>query len=212
MCWNEHVSLNTFMFSMGALSLLIYNNAYTPYKVPMLDGYWYFFLFSFCSMQLVDFFLWRNLNNPQKNFIYSLIGQLILVIQPFASLLMLRDIKLKTLMLSAYAIFLAFATTKYDISKINTKVHNGHLQWNWANGSHIDFVVMMFFLYFSFFVNKNYWFIAITTFLFAITYFSNHYLDRTGGSLWCWSINILMLLYLIYLLIVAPFKEYGMLC
>ena len=38
MCWNETVSLNTFIFSMGALLLIMYNNAYTKYKIEELNN------------------------------------------------------------------------------------------------------------------------------------------------------------------------------
>ena len=53
MCWNESVSLNTFLFSSFVLLLIIYNNYYTKYKIPELNNVWiYLFLASFISMQL----------------------------------------------------------------------------------------------------------------------------------------------------------------
>lgn len=33
MCWNENVSLNTFLFSSFVLLLIFYNNTYTQYKI-----------------------------------------------------------------------------------------------------------------------------------------------------------------------------------
>ena len=38
MCWNQHVSLNTFIFSMFVLLLIAYNNEYTQYKIPELNN------------------------------------------------------------------------------------------------------------------------------------------------------------------------------
>ena len=40
MCWNEHVSLNTFLFSSFVLLLIIYNNYYTKYKIKELHSPW----------------------------------------------------------------------------------------------------------------------------------------------------------------------------
>ena len=37
MCWNEHVSLNTFIFSIFVLLLIAYNNKYTQYKIEMFN-------------------------------------------------------------------------------------------------------------------------------------------------------------------------------
>lgn len=38
MCWNEHVSLNTFLFSSFVLALIVYNNSYTKYKIQELNN------------------------------------------------------------------------------------------------------------------------------------------------------------------------------
>ena len=68
MCWNSEVSLNTFAFSTFVLGMIIYNNAYTQYKIPELNNIWvYLLLFSVISMQLVEFFVWRNIDNKYYN-------------------------------------------------------------------------------------------------------------------------------------------------
>ena len=38
MCWNENVSLNTFLFSSFVLLLIMYNNAFTQYKINELNN------------------------------------------------------------------------------------------------------------------------------------------------------------------------------
>jgi len=38
MCWNEHVSMNTFLFSSFVLGLVLYNNLYTPYKIKEIHS------------------------------------------------------------------------------------------------------------------------------------------------------------------------------
>ena len=68
MCWNKDISLNTFLFSSFILVLIIYNNTYTQYKINELDNIWmYLFFASFIFMQLIEYFIWRNINDPVYN-------------------------------------------------------------------------------------------------------------------------------------------------
>ena len=203
MCWNQYVSLNTYLFSMGMLLLMIYNNNYTPYKINV-DIYGYFFILSFCSMQLIEYFLWRNLDNKRLNYIYSLIGQILVAIQPVASLLLLTNPLLRVQMICLYSLYVA--SILFTHKKIfKTSIQNGHLKWSWVPMNYTIYFVWLFFLMFSFIVNHNYLAILFAMFLFAITYV--HADTGTGGSLWCWTINVSMIFYAIYLLVYLPFKE-----
>jgi len=94
MCWNESVSLNTFMFSSFILLLIIYNNLFTQYKIQELNNIWvYLFLASFIFMQLIEFFIWRNINNKFYNKLFSIIATLLLIIQPIMSIMILTNKK-----------------------------------------------------------------------------------------------------------------------
>jgi hypothetical protein len=200
MCWNQYVSLNTFVFSMGMLGLMIYNNRYTPYKVD-IDIYGYFFIVSFCSMQLVEYFLWKNLENKKLNYLYSAIGQILLTIQPIASLLLLTNTLLKVQMIGLYSLFVGVVFFTHN-KIFKTSIQNGHLKWSWVPTNYYVQLIWMFFLMFSFFVNHHYLAMFVSLFLFAITHGS-----ETGGSLWCWTINFSMIFYALYLLLYMPFKE-----
>ena len=79
----------------------------------------------------------------------------------------------------------------------------GHLKWNWIPTEVFGYLFYLFFLYFSLFVNGYYIGIILSSILFAIFYYY-YYTDGTAGSLWCWSVNIIMLYYLIKLLIYLP--------
>ena len=202
MCWNEHVSLNTYLFSMGMLGLLIYNNTYTPYKVAGFNGYWYFFIVSFCTMQLIEYFLWRNLDDKKVNKLLSMTGQGLVTVQPIASLFLLNNATLRNVMVTLYVLFAGIVgATQKKVFKTSTE--NGHLKWTWVPLKTYQYVVWLFFLLFSFVMNKQYVAIAVALFLFCITYNGK----GTGGSLWCWTINFSMIFYAIYLLIYLPLKE-----
>jgi hypothetical protein len=63
MCWNEYVSINTFVFGIFVLLLIAFNNKYSKYKIIEFENpYTYFFMVSFISMQFIEFILWRNLH------------------------------------------------------------------------------------------------------------------------------------------------------
>jgi len=202
MCWNEHVSLNTYVFSVGMLALMIYNNTYTPYKVDGFNMYWYFFILSFCTMQLIEYFLWTNLNDKKLNYLFSALGQLLIGLQPIASLFLLTNESMRNIMLFFYSIFVVFIFfTHKKIFK--TTVENGHLKWSWIPIQPYIYFIWMFFLLFSFVINRYYIAIVLAILLYIMTNFSK----GTGGSLWCWSINLSMIFYAIYLLIFMPLKE-----
>ena len=105
MCWNQYVSLNTFIFSVFVLLLIAFNNKYSNYKLNEFKSiYVYFFIMSFALMQFIEFILWRNLNNQLINKIMSLSGALLLVVQPIVSLTMLNNINLRNKLLFIYSI------------------------------------------------------------------------------------------------------------
>ena len=100
MCWNEHVSLNTFLFSSFVLALIVYNNSYTKYKIQELNNTWmYIFIASFVFMQLIEFFIWKNINNKFYNNAFSIIATLLLLLQPIASIMILSNIQLRNILL-----------------------------------------------------------------------------------------------------------------
>ena len=207
MCWNEYVSINTFIFGIFVLLLIAFNNKYSKYKIIEFENpYTYFFMGSLITMQFIEFVLWRNLNNKFINKIMSILGSLLLVIQPIASLTMLENIYLRNKMILIYSIP-AFVYFFYNI--INKNIYTivskktVHLKWNWIPNELFGYLFYLFFLYFSLFVNGYYIGIILSSILFAIFYYY-YYTDGTAGSLWCWSVNIIMLYYLIKLLIYLP--------
>jgi hypothetical protein len=216
MCWNQYVSLNTFMFSIFVLLLIAYNNKYTQYKTPFFyNKFVYFFFLSFITMQLIEFFIWRNIDDAKLNNLFSILGALLLIIQPIASLLMLEDNSLKYTLITLYSI-VAFPFFIYQnyYHKMTTVVSKyGHLLWKWNNQltgyNKIIYLLWFVLLYFSLIVNKSYIGLIYVTILLAITYYS-FLQDGSAGSLWCWSINSVMIYYAIKLLIWLPFKEHGL--
>ena len=214
MCWNESVSLNTFLFSFFVLVLIIYNNSFTQYKIQELNDIWiYLFLASFIFMQLIEFFIWKNINNKFYNNIFSICATLLLIIQPITSIMILKNTQLRNLLLVSY-LLLMFLCSKYNFftKNIHSVVSkNGHLRWNFFESLPIFFMIWFFFFLFSFIYEKKYFGIIFALITLLIS-FINYKKENTYASMWCWSVNLIMIYYAFYLLIYLPFLEKMDIC
>lgn len=212
MCWNQHVSLNTFVFSIFVLILIAYNNKYTQYKTGGIfeSNYAYFFFVSFIVMQLIEFFLWRNLKNRRMNNLFSIFGAIVVLVQPIASLLLLKDDALKYKLIVPYSIiaFIFIVQQINDHEFYTTVSKNGHLVWYWNYSNKFLYLLWILLLLFSIFMNGYYSLLVYTVFLILITYYTFDK-DGTAGSLWCWVLNSVMIYYAANLLLYLPFKEHG---
>ena len=210
MCWNEHVSINTFLFSSFVLALIIYNNTYTKYKIQELNNPWiYIFLASFIFMQLIEFFIWRNINNKVYNNIFSILGLLLILIQPVASLMLLQNIQLRNLLIITYLLFvIPFSIYKFSTKHIHSVVSKqGHLNWMFFGTNPITFLfwlLWLFLLLFVFFYEKI-WIGILFGLLSLVIAYINFANDKSAGSIWCWIINSVMIYYAFYLLLYLPF-------
>ena len=213
MCWNATVSLNTFLFSSFVLVLIIYNNTYTKYKIQELNSVWkYIFIASIISMQLIEFFIWRNINNKFYNNVFSIIAAVLLIMQPAASVMIISDKDLRNKLLFSY-LLLAIPYLLYKLSTnriISVKGENGHLSWKFDIG-HFEFIVWLIFFLFSF-VYEQKWMLIIFVLLTTLVAYINYINHNTIGSMWCWFINSIMIYYAGYLLFYLPFLDKMKLC
>lgn len=209
MCWNEEVSLNTFLFSSFVLLLILYNNTYTQYKITYLNNLWiYLFFMSFIAMQLVEFFIWRNINNKFYNHIFSTMAAMLLFIQPLVSLMMLSNISLRNNLILVYSVlFLPYFIYKFITNNMKSRISNkGHLEWLFFDTNMLLFAGWMFFFLISFIYTQNLYGLLFGVIVFFISCY-NYYKDETLGSMWCWGVNLIMIYFAFYLLFYLPFYE-----
>jgi hypothetical protein len=213
MCWNQYVSINTFLFGIFVLFLVSFNNKYSSYKIDFFNkSYAYFFILSVISMQFFEFLLWRNINNLLINNIVSTLGLILLALQPFTSLLLINDIKLRNNLLMIYSVpALIFLIYTISTTNIHTKISKSrHLAWYWTNSKMplLNMLALIFYLIFLFFpiiYNKYYQSLLFLFIFFVIKYYYDK--DGSSNSLWCFFVNIIMLFFLIQVLMVLPFNE-----
>ena len=215
MCYNETISLNTFVFSMTVMAFIYYNNQYTQYKVKDFQNkYVYLFFISIVSMQLVEYFLWKSIKtgNVRMNEIASTFGWIVIrILHPVSFISLLDNTSLRNLLVVSYLIGLFIFTMFRTPIHFFTSVKDGHLFWNWLCGGKIECLVYGL-VYFAFLIPafmKMPWLMGIAFVYFIYLYF---YRNNNWTSMWCWSINLTFIYYLIMILVVLPYHEYNGLC
>jgi hypothetical protein len=212
MCWNKEVSLNTFLFSSFVFLLVLYNNEYTFYKIPEFDKFWLrIFMVIVISMQLVEYFIWKNINNIFYNKLFTHIAMLIIFFQPITTILNINNKNIKNILLFSYLVLIIpFGILNYNKNIYSTISNQKHLNWNLINHENkiakiIKLAWLFFFLFPLFYEGQQLGFLFGLLTLFIISY--NYINDNTIESMWCWIVNSIMLYYAGYLLFYLPFIQ-----
>jgi hypothetical protein len=219
MCWNADISINTFIFACLALVFIFYTNTYTKYKTPTFNNSWvYIFFFSLVSMQLVEYFIWKNMKNKLMNILLSRISSVLVAFQPIAIIMIIENTNIRYLLLLSYSLYIfLYSLYKEYFSPINFETtigKNGHLSWNWMNYKGYENICL--FIYLSFYIyalvlTKN----ILIIYLGCITLFISlfyYYKYNTFSSMWCWIASTFLLYFIINILLIQPFYEYNGLC
>ena len=186
MCWNADVSLNTFLFSLFGISFAYFNN--------VIGGFEFLYFISFISMQLLEYFTWKNLNDRHLNNLLSKFGAFLIFIQIPLFILSYNkvDNNLKYSLIGLYLVFVFLTILYFPIDFSMNRAPNGHLAWNW-----LDFPTFIIFIWLSFILGLILYqklyaeFIIYSVIIVSIYY--TYYKTNTWGSLWCWIANILAL-------------------
>ncbi len=218
MCWNKTISLNTFIFAVFVIGLL-YINRGTKYD-PLFpcSNYYYIFLLSICSMQLVEYFIWNNLENKNasQNTILSLVTFILLILQPIFSLLQNKNKYTNNVLIFYIVCLLLLIVYKsiFNPFEFKTNISNGHLNWQCLDFKGIELLFILVWLIcicYSFIYNGNILNCIIILFILVFCLYS-YYKYNTWGSMWCWILNSIFIYYIIKMLIWLPYKEYNSLC
>jgi hypothetical protein len=219
MCWNLDISLNTFLFACLALLFIFLTNTFTKYKTKTFDNFLvYLFLLEVAAIQLIEFFLWRNLRNKSLNELLSKIASFFVFIQPLTLMFMIPNISIKLVFIFIYFIFCLFYFVYrgiYNPIIFHTSIGtNGHLSWEWINFKGYEniflFIGLMFYIIPALLM-KNF-FIALFLIISSIISLFFYFKYDTFGTMWCWSFNLFLLYFIINILIIKPFYEYNGLC
>ena len=184
MCWNQTISLNTFIFSFFAINFAYLNN--------IADIYYYLFFLSFSSIQLVEYFAWGNLNNKKTIRLLSQIGLFLVSMQPILLILSIKNVEynIKASVIALYCAFWLFCLLYFPIDFSMVKASNGHLGWNWLHFPPLVVLLWIAFYFGLLLYAKEYISFVLVLILFFYIYYT-YYKTTTWGSLWCWISNII---------------------
>ena len=174
MCWSAEGSIKTYAF--GMILAAIQGN---------LDPRVWLLMTVFTQMQLVEYFLWKNLNTPAANRLWSGVGMALVLIQPLISATLVNhDLRNKLWTVYFLGVISYFATRKVDMT---TEVGgNGHLKWNWITSFKSPWTIAWLLMFVGpMLVGGHEVAGAIgVAMYFASAYFNDKY--GTAGSYWCW--------------------------
>ena len=184
MCWNETVSLNTFLFSLFGVNFAYFNN--------VVNSYEYLSFYSFFSIQLLEYFTWKYLNNKKINRLLSQLGLFLIFMQPILFILIPNNLNasIKTSLIAFYLLFWVSFGMFLNVDFSMVKAPNGHLAWNWLNVPPLYTFIWLLFLLVVLLYIKKYILFTIHVIVFLAIYYT-YYKTNTWGSLWCWISNIM---------------------
>jgi hypothetical protein len=190
MCWNETVSINTFLLSTFSVLLALGNNIISPTHA--------LFYMSFMIMQFIEFLIWRK---SFSNKTLSMIALIIILTQPIFSLLIIENYNYRINLLISYIIFIFLLLTIIKpwnaIDFRSIKALNGHLAWKWLNFPFYVIVIWMFFFFIGFVLNKRLITGSLVLSMVIISYLL-FYKTETWGSIWCHMSNIIAIVLIYY--------------
>jgi len=219
MCWNADISLITFLFVCFSLVFIYITNTFTKYKTPLFDNpFAYLFVFSVGFMQLIEFFLWRNLNNKSLNVLLSKIASGVVILQILFLISLIPNTRVRDTLLFLFFLYLIsyfYYKERYSPIEFYTSLgKNGHLAWKWYKFKGYEniwaIVSLLFYIIPLIFIqNIPLLLYTVTTMILSLYYY---YKYDTFGTIWCWSSNLFLLYFIINILLIQPFYEYNGLC
>lgn len=199
MCWNAEVSLTTFILGLSSIIVSHYNG----YPFTQL-----LFYLTVTLMQLIEFFIWTYYDNKMLNSLFTLLGALLIGIQPLASLSMLYKTH-KSLMI--YMMLFYVIVIVSNVKKLSLKDYysyrgdNGHLIWSWTKKDRLNklsLVVYLICLLFAPLLLGYYELFSFGVITLIISLYTFYKYD-TWGSMWCWIVNFAI----VYILVKQLFIE-----
>ena len=145
-------------------------------------------------MQLVEYFLWKNIDNPPQRQLWSKIGAAIILAQPLFLMNLIPDQNLKLKLMTGYTVVVVGSWVASK-KAMDTRVgENGHLIWDWFPKPQIWAVVWVVSWFLPLLLSGSWGFLALCTaaFIPSIYYYMEY---ATWGTMWCWFAIVAWVLY-----------------
>jgi len=184
MCYNAEISLNTFIYGLvSAIIVLLLNQTSLDLIIIVL---------LFTSIQLLEYFTWKYINNKKINYYLSIIGFFIIIIQ----ILYLNyknlegyDRLINLIIILLLSLYILNYVNRNNLLYMDKGI-NGHLRWHWID---IEFPLLLCILFYYLYTSyrKGKYINLLFTFITLIISFYYYYKYKTWGSMWCYISNII---------------------
>lgn len=169
----------------------------------------YIFLGLVIIVQLIEFFIWKNIQNKNYNIFFTTLLFTIFFLQPISTTMLITDKIIQTNMLTMYLIiFIPLSIYYLMTAKMYSSVSIlGHLTYNDPSSLHqknIIYPLWYFFFLFPLLYERHTYGILFALLTLSIM-FIQYYNTDTVGSMWCWIANSIMIYYSIILLFYLPY-------
>ena len=165
-------------------------------------------------MQLLEYYIWDNITNENINKKLSIVALILILSQPYFSIMSIGNKNFKNTLLTLYLIFVLSILLIYIIKNQNISTTIAiylHLKWNWLPQKENTLFVILWCFYFIFllyplYIEKNYKtliFFSVVLLISILTYLKY----KTYESMWCWLSNFIMFIFLFQILFYLPYKE-----
>lgn len=191
MCWNEKISIGTFIFALSTTFLLWYLDSHP------ITYLW--FLLAFSSMQLVEGLFWRGSVSAR------VASGLVIVVLFLQLVLLMYHLKPAFWKIGiVLSLIWLIVSLVYTNGKRVVVAENGHLDWPVI---HIPFLVLVWtLLYFYPPVQQRNWkFVLFNTVLYSVSFYM-FWSSSTFGSMWCWVSNMCYLIIIVQVLFISPIR------
>jgi hypothetical protein len=195
MCWNAEVSLNTFLFGMISMTIVLLLNKISFITILLA--------LTLSLIQLMEYYAWNNINNKDAIFKLSIIGYFIIVSQILIlnyGFLNNNDRLISViiiLVLSIYFFIYNYQNDKFYMEKGKNK----HLIWHWVDiPTPLLLIVLIFYIYPAIQYGIITSMAIIVPLLISLYYY---YKYKTWGSMWCYMSNFFWILLILKSLILT---------
>jgi hypothetical protein len=195
MCWNAEVSLNTFLFGMISMTIVLLLNKISFITILLA--------LTLSLIQLMEYYAWNNINNKDAIFKLSIIGYFIIVSQILIlnyGFLNNNDRLISVIIILVLSIY--FFIYNYQNDKFYMeKGENKHLIWHWVDiPTPLLLVVLIFYIYPAIQYGIITSMAIIIPLLISLYYY---YKYKTWGSMWCYMSNFFWILLILKSLILT---------
>jgi hypothetical protein len=181
MCWNKDVSIQAFLFGL-AVAVLALIRGFPKEHVA--------FYMAFTTIQLMEYFLWTHLHDPDENAKWSARTLFVITCIPIFATLTVQDVGLRYMLFGAAVVYfgLVWLWKRKSITyETGLGPNDGHLAYNFIPTTLVYYIGWFVFVFGSIFLLNGDNVLKVYTLLSALFSLWVVSVGNTYNSYWCFT-------------------------